>query len=124
MRDQLSPGSVQRVTRDRRAAAGEPVRVHPADTAGRPKVPERFEARRFVPRPVTPVARPERAPAQVPVAPVAEPFPVAVVITVAIAAVVTASPSEEDHVMRAPAPGDRWSDIDDDRRPTPAVAHE
>ena len=69
-----------------------------------------------------PVARPERAPAQVPVAPVAEPVPVAVVVTVAIAAVVTASPPEEDHVMRPPAPGDHRADIDD-RRPTPAVAH-
>src|SRR5262245_53064301 len=87
------------------------------------KIPERFEARSFVPRPVMPIARPERAPAQPAVTTVAEPVPVAVVIPVAIAAVVTAAPSEEGDVMRSPAPGDHRDDIDDDRRPTPSVAH-
>src|SRR5262245_31633904 len=75
-----------------------------------------------------PIARPERAPAQISVAPVAESLPITVVISVAIAAVVTPTPSEEDHVMRPPAPGETRTDIDDiddidDRRPTPALAH-
>src|SRR5262245_38550306 len=72
-----------------------------------------------------PIARPEPAPAQPSIAPVAESLPVTVVIPVAIAAVVTPTPSEEDHMMRPPAPGETWADIDDinDRRPTPALAH-
>src|SRR5215475_3997117 len=125
MRDQLSPGSAQRVTRDRRTAAGESARVHPANAARRVKIPERFEAWRVVPRPVMPIARPKRAPAQISVAPVAEPLPITIIIPVAIAAVVTASPSEENYVMRLPSPGDRRADIDDidNRRPTPTLAH-
>src|SRR5215475_9796379 len=123
MRDQLSPGSAQRVTRDRRTAAGESARVHPANAARRVKIPERFEAGRVVLRPVMAIARPKRAPAQPSVAPVAEPLPVTVVIPVAISAVVTASPSEESHMMRSPSPGDHRADIDDDRRPTPSVAY-
>src|SRR5262249_34889365 len=128
MRDSPSSRRNKPVGGARHAAAGEPARVHPADTARGMKVPEGFEARRVVPRPVMPIARPERAPAQPSVAPVAEAFPVTVVIPVAIAAVVTASPSEEDHVMRPPAPGETRTDIDDidaldARRPAPAVAH-
>src|SRR5262249_56220636 len=104
MRDSPSSRRNKPVGGARHAAAGEPARVHPADTARGMKVPEGFEARRIVPRPVMPIARPERAPAQPPVAPVAEAFPVPAVRPVPIGAVATAPPTTQDHVLGPPSP--------------------